>query len=625
MKKLHAGILLALAVVLAGALTTIAFAAQAHYAYRNVIVPHVSVAGIDLSGLDELAATSTLQKAFDNMVGAGLNVTVGETTQNIPIFQAGSSDTAYNLIEWDPAAAAHEAIQIGHSNNTFADSVLVLYYELFGQKSYAASVTVNDDRLTEAVQTAFADEEIPTTPTAFTTTFSRSKDPVTVVTAGANGQTLDIDTLLTTTAQDARDLVLKPITLKTTVIEPDITADQASTALPKAIAAIAAAPYTITGTNTAGETETWTVSEKTIADWIMPKRSNDDQSVVVGIDAEKTIDLLTDIHAAVDVPAQNARFSIDGGKVTEFQGSTAGNVLDDDAFFSALEAALGSDTSTTPLALVMHTEEPSVTTENVNSLGITEIVGQAMTSFPTSTANRKQNIQHGAEKLNGLLIAPGETISLLDHLKPFTIADGYVPELVIKGDEIKPEVGGGLCQIGTTAFRAAMNSGLEIVERRNHSLAVSYYNDITNGNPGTDATIYDPAPDFKFKNDMSTYLLLATTFDGDKKTITFTFWGTKDGRQGSYTPPTVLTRTSPGPTVYTNTTTLAPGKQQCEGPFIGATTTFDYNIVEPDGTTKTESFFSSYRPLAKSCLVGVDPATIPADPATDAAETPVTE
>jgi vancomycin resistance protein YoaR len=627
MTKLHAGILLALAVVLAGALTTVAFAAQAHYAYRNVIVPHVSVANIDLSGLDELAATSTLQKAFDSMVGSGLNVTVGETTQNIPIFQASSSDTAYNLIEWDAAASAREAMQVGHSTNTFADSIFVLYYELFGKKSYAASVTVNNERLTEAVKTAFAKQEIPATPTAFTTTFARGKNPETVVTPGINGQTLDIDSLITSTAQDARDLVLKPVTLKTSIIEPDITAEQASSALPNAVAAIDAAPYTITGINTAGEPETWNISEKTIADWIMPKRANDDQTIIVGINAEKTVDLLTEIHSAVDVPAQNARFSIDGGKVTEFQGSTAGNVLDDDAFFTAFETALGSDTSSAPLAIVMHAEEPSVTTENVNSLGITEIIGQAMTSFPTSTANRKQNIKHGAEKLNGLLIAPGETISLLDHLRPFTIADGYVPELVIKGDEIKPEVGGGLCQIGTTTFRAAMNSGLEIVERRNHSLAVSYYNDATNGNPGTDATIYDPAPDFKFKNDMPTYLLLATAFDGDKKTVTFTFWGTKDGRQGSYTPPTVLTRTSPGPAVYTNTTALAPGKQECEGPFIGATTTFNYNIIQPDGTTKTQEFFSSYRPLAKSCLVGVDPATMPTDPiATDSTttETPAT-
>ena len=89
----------------------------------------------------------------------------------------------------------------------------------------------------------------------------------------------------------------------------------------------------------------------------------------------------------------------------------------------------------------------------------------------------------------------------INRFEPFTIEAGYLPELVIKGDEIKPEIAGGLCQVGTTMFRAAMNSGLKITERQNHSLVVSYYNDLSNGNPGTDATIYDPHPDFRFLND----------------------------------------------------------------------------------------------------------------------------
>ena len=58
-----------------------------------------------------------------------------------------------------------------------------------------------------------------------------------------------------------------------------------------------------------------------------------------------------------------------------------------------------------------------------------------------------------------------------------------------------------MCQIGTTLFRMAMNSGMPITERRNHSLVVHYYQDPVNGNPGTDATVYDPLIDFKFKND----------------------------------------------------------------------------------------------------------------------------
>jgi vancomycin resistance protein YoaR len=142
------------------------------------------------------------------------------------------------------------------------------------------------------------------------------------------------------------------------------------------------------------------------------------------------------------------------------------------------------------------------------------------------------------------------------------------------------------------------------VERRNHSLAISYYNDTTNGNPGTDATLYNPAPDLKFKNNMSTYTLLITSYDDVERTITFSFWGTSDGRKGSYEPPTVLTRAPVGATQYKTTTDLAPGVEECQSAFPGYTTTFDYNVTYADGTTTTTEFFSSYRALPKICLVG---------------------
>ena len=79
-----------------------------------------------------------------------------------------------------------------------------------------------------------------------------------------------------------------------------------------------------------------------------------------------------------------------------------------------------------------------------------------------------------------------------------------MPESVIKGNELKDEVGGGMCQIGTTLFRMAMNSGMQITQRANHSLVVSYYADPVNGNPGTDATLYEPILDLKFELDSTT-------------------------------------------------------------------------------------------------------------------------
>ncbi|MCR4312059.1 MAG: VanW family protein, partial [Candidatus Uhrbacteria bacterium] len=345
------------------------------------------------------------------------------------------------------------------------------------------------------------------------------------------------------------------------------------------------------------------------------------------LDANAMVEFLEELHDALDDAPQNARFKIENDRVVEFAGSESGSSVDDQAFFDAFEAILGTDDATVTVA--MRIEEPSITTENVNNLGIKDILGVGTSTFSGSPANRRANIKHGAEKLNGLLIAPDETVSLLEQLRPFTVADGYFPELVIKGDEIKPEVGGGLCQIGTTAFRGVMNSGLEIVERRNHSLVVSYYNDPSNGKPGTDATIYDPAPDFKFKNDTGNYILLVTEIVDDTSTINFTFWGTSDGRVGSYEPPQVLTWSGYGETVYKETTSLAEGVTQCQSPHPGATTTFTYTVAYPDGTTFDEEFPSSYRSLPKICLIGVA-AEAEEEPASSeetdtTTETPATE
>lgn len=624
MKKLHAGIIIALVVVLTGLLTTAAFAAQAHYAYRNIVVSHVSVAGIDLSGMDSLAATSILQKAYDRMISQGLSASVNTSSQTISLFQTGGeNDVAYNLIDWDPAGAATEALAVGHSTNPALDGIFTLYYEIFGQKSFSANVTINTDRLAEVLRSTFASQITAATPTDFSASYSKSKGATVTLEGGEVGTTLNIDPALILLATDAKDLKLSPLTISTMAVQPDVSIAEAEALVPAAEKAIETAPYSLSGTTSSGDAYTGTISRNTIMDWIIPLKDSE-RGVYLGLDATKMVDTLNTLHATIDLPAQNARFTIDGGKVSEFQASTSGTVIDDKALYDALVAALGTDTSTTPIVIATIADEPSVTTQNVNSLGISEIVGEATTSFKTSPTNRRANIKHGAEKLNGLLIAPGETVSLLSALKPFTVADGYLPELVIKGDEIKPEVGGGLCQIGTTAFRAVMHAGLEVVERRNHSLAVSYYNDPSNGNPGTDATIYDPSPDFKFKNDMPTYLLLVTTFDDEKSEITFTFWGTKDGRSGSYTPPEVLSRTAAGATQYKETTDLEPGKEQCQHAYPGYTTNFTYNVVYNNGTQKSTDFFSSYRALPQICLVGkaADTSTDSSTSTTESSPTP---
>ena len=156
-----------------------------------------------------------------------------------------------------------------------------------------------------------------------------------------------------------------------------------------------------------------------------------------------------------------------------------------------------------------------------------------------SPKNRKINIAVGAKRYNGLLISPGSEFSFNQYLGPINKAAGFLPELVIKNNVTTPEYGGGLCQVSTTAFRAALNAGLEITDRRNHAYAVSYY-----GTPGLDATIYPPSTDLKFKNNTPSYILIQTRIEGTK--LFFEFWGTDDGREVAVDEPVVYGKQANG-------------------------------------------------------------------------------
>lgn len=357
----------------------------------------------------------------------------------------------------------------------------------------------------------------------------------------------------------------------------------------------------------------WTISKQDISLW-MEVQEEENGNLVFGLNKDKVIGLLQEeILKIVNREPKNAKFSIaTDNRVKEFQGSRSGVSLNLDATYNAInsgfkERMLHDEGTPREIAVVTTQVEPEINTGEVNDLGINEILGVGYSNFKGSPANRIKNIRFAVEqKLNGLLIKPGDEFSLLNALSPFTIDGGYLPELVIKGDEIKPEVAGGLCQVGTTMFRAVMNSGLPVTARSSHSLVVSYYNDHRNNLPGTDATIYEPAPDFKFKNDTGNYLLLTTEMNMATQDIFFTLWGTNDGRKGYYSVPIVSKWLPTGPEKEIQTTDLEPGVKKCQSQHPGAIASFTYTRELPGGEKVDRVFESYYRPLPKICLVGVE-------------------
>lgn len=575
------------------------------YVYDGQVLPNVSANGVELEGLSAADAQAKLQTAYEAMLEAGLTVTHDGNQKELQIQLSGSTDPdlVYDVVLFDAASTAQQAISYGNSGDLLTD-IPQIVRTLFEPVDVSTKVTVLEEPIRDVVDTAFADIESPAVPTRFEIEGSGDDLEISVI-EGAQGEEINHTTFFLKLVQDAQDLKLAPqgVTLVTT--QPVVTESEASLLLPQLTRTLENAPATLTYTAPNERKYEWKITRAQLSEWLIAQRGTTDNDALVelALAGEEFEAFMDEIQETVNVAPQNARFRVEDGVAVEFAGSLNGVSLSKADTLTSLFDVLGEEEMTVALQTVI--EEPEITTESVNDLGIKEVLGTGYSDFSGSPSNRIANIKHGVSKLDGLLIAPGETVSLIEKLKPFTISDGYLPELVIKGDEIKPEIGGGLCQIGSTTFRAVMNSGLRVDERRNHSLVVSYYNDPSNGNPGTDATLYDPAPDFKFTNDTENYILFEANVDMEDMELEFTFWGTSDGRKAYYTPPKVLSWGGYGATQYKETTSLAPGVTRCQSPHPGATTTFDYIVERPDGTIEKTPFNSTYRSLPKICLVGV--------------------
>lgn len=245
---------------------------------------------------------------------------------------------------------------------------------------------------------------------------------------------------------------------------------------------------------------------------------------------------LTHLKDETRIPPIDARFSRDEttNRVAVFSPSRDGSEIDIQASLEAIETALQSkktDSYTIPLATTSIL--PAITETNANTLGIENFLGEGRTNFSGSTKNRIHNITRALEQYQGVLLAPGEELSFVQLLGEVDGEHGYLPELVIKRGKTQPEFGGGICQVSTTLFRAALNTGMKITMRRNHAYPVSYYKPY-----GMDATIYIPSPDLRFVNNTRAHILIQGAIEG--KELVFRFYGTSDGRRVAIDGPHIL-------------------------------------------------------------------------------------
>ncbi len=287
-----------------------------------------------------------------------------------------------------------------------------------------------------------------------------------------------------------------------------------------------------------------------------------------------------DVAAKVNRAAANVVLDNVDGKMVVKSPSVVGQELDTTRLINDIQSAV-KDTHAVKLAL--SAKNPSVSEANMAELGLTEQISRGWTDASGSPVNRQHNYKTGASKFNGVLIKPDEDVSFNSILGPVEASTGYLPELVILADKTVPEYGGGLCQVSSTAFRAALNAGLPILERHNHAYPIVYYKPY-----GVDATIYLPTPDLRFKNDTGHYILIQTSVVGNM--VYFDFYGTKKPGKVSFSGNADAT----GQVDTVEQVTSSITEQEARGPK-SFTATFYRHILDAAGKlTDNDKFTSKY-------------------------------
>ncbi len=318
---------------------------------------------------------------------------------------------------------------------------------------------------------------------------------------------------------------------------------------------------------------------------------------------------LDKLHSQYSRQPQNAKLEIDDkNNVTAFQAPLEGRSLNMEQTKSNMTKTLEQLETTNEkngqIQLVFDVVSPDVSLEETNNLGIKERIGLGTSTFFHSIANRVYNVNLTSQRINNTLVAPGEDFSFNAQVGEISSRTGYKAAYVIRNGRTELGDGGGVCQVSTTVFRAALNAGLPIPSWKAHSYRVGYYEQ--NSQPGFDATVYAPSPDFKFTNNTGHHILITTSIDLENYFLRIELWGTSDGRKSTISDYSFgNVRAAPAP-LYQVDPSLAPGaRKQIDWAAPGGTARFHYSVKDAQGNEMYQRNFTSvYKPWQAVYLVG---------------------
>ena len=245
-----------------------------------------------------------------------------------------------------------------------------------------------------------------------------------------------------------------------------------------------------------------------------------------GVKKDFAISLTADINTAktyldensdeLNIKAVNNGLKRENGSFTYVEGSSGVTVLTDQSavlIADYISAQWSGENAT--IDLITEVTEPKGTREELAQ--VQDVLGSFETDFSSSSSARKKNVRTGAEKLNGIVLYPGDTLSVYEAVSPFDAENGYALAPSYENGTTVDSYGGGICQVSTTLYNAVMRAELEIVTRSAHSMIVTYVE------PSMDAAIAGTFKDLQFKNNQETPIYIEGYTNGG--TLGFRIYG----------------------------------------------------------------------------------------------------
>lgn len=317
-------------------------------------------------------------------------------------------------------------------------------------------------------------------------------------------------------------------------------------------------------------------------------------------DVEAINNILTEQCVKYDQEAINVSLKREKGAFTIVEGQT-GYLLDVetsiDTIYNYMAEEWNHEACSIPLDIVV--DEPKGSEEELSV--VTDVLGAFTTSYSTSGSSRSANVENGCRLINGITLYPGEEFSTYDTVSPFTERNGYYMAGSYLNGKVVDSLGGGICQVSTTLYNAVLLAELEVTERHNHSMIVSYVE------PSADAAIAESSgKDFRFVNNTD-YPIYIEGYTENKR-ITFNIYGkeTRDaGHKVRYESEILEVINPPADQIYADAGQPL-GYIVTESAHIGYKARL-WKIVTENGVevSREKVNSSSYKMVPRSATVGV--------------------